>query len=811
MDSFLLFRISKTFDRNFLVLIISVALNFCFLTANGQTLLTGQITDNEKQSVAGALVMILDETERVFASEFTDSTGVFSLTMPTAELEKYKFYISCFGYGPQKFTLKEAQNQKSFALENIVHELDEVIVAANRPAIKREMDKFVVPQIYQSPLAQGKSIVDFLKFAPLINVSQDDVLSILNKGAAIIYVNGRRSSIDLKSLPAENIEKVEIIPYPGSEYRTTDKSRGIINIILRKPPEDGIMASVSISDMQKEKWELNSPSLSIFFNIQKKKINITTGFSTYYRPSYSEETGIYNYYSEDLDMNNKINHNSSYYGLGTYLNLDYHINKKHTFGFRVSSGVINQKENNIAETNFRALNSNIIDSSDVTNTKLKMTNPNYSVSGNLNYNIKFNDKQTITFDLDYYHSQSDLPYYYKIEKTKNQIVEFSEFRTEASAITNGYNFATRFQHQFNSEMQLKAGMECYGAQRDNDYFFGNKINSIYISDTLQTNRFIFKDITSAAYIDFDWEITDELSLSAGLRGEYYTYEGNQKTYNQIVSNQHFNLSPSISLYYELHDDHELGFDFTTSYEPPGYYYINPFKTYYSPTLYKESNPDLQPYQEYEFALDYTFFSDYMLVFEYCYTKNTWSDFKIPMGNGITKIKPINYGRDYDFSVNFYVNKNMFKNFLILSFSQYFNYFAIKDIPNEIIAFNETGHSYKTILNINTALNKKQDWRFETQFHFIPKSEGVASNLKALYLLSANFSKKLKNGNLSFGVRNIIYTPMRIYLNSENYSFMQEFNNFGRTYILTYNIRFGNNKSRGTQNRESNRIQNRIQE
>jgi len=261
----------------------------------------------------------------------------------------------------------------------------------------------------------------------------------------------------------------------------------------------------------------------------------------------------------------------------------------------------------------------------------------------------------------------------------------------------------------------------------------------------------------------------------------------------------------------LHDDHELGFDFTTSYEPPGYYYINPFKTYYSPTLYKESNPDLQPYQEYEFALDYTFFSDYMLVFEYCYTKNTWSDFKIPMGNGITKIKPINYGRDYDFSVNFYVNKNMFKNFLILSFSQYFNYFAIKDIPNEIIAFNETGHSYKTILNINTALNKKQDWRFETQFHFIPKSEGVASNLKALYLLSANFSKKLKNGNLSFGVRNIIYTPMRIYLNSENYSFMQEFNNFGRTYILTYNIRFGNNKSRGTQNRESNRIQNRIQE
>jgi len=778
-------------------------------TAKGQTTLTGRVIDTQNQAVNAALVMILDENENVFLSVITDSTGVYSIQMP-GNPEKYSLFVTGFGYHQQKTALTDAARQSSFALEAKIHELDEVTVMANRPAIIRGMDKFVVPQIYQSPLAQGKNIVDFLKFAPLINVSNDDVLGILNKGPAVIYVNGRRSNIDVKSLPAENIEKVEIIPFPGSEYRAADRSRGIINIILRSQPEDGVLVNMTISDRQQEKWVLNSPYLSMFFNIQKKKLNISTGFSSYYNPFIIEETGTYHHNKENLEIHNNINKKSAFYGSNGFVSLDYHFNNKHTLGFRAASDFNYRKENNTAETSFRVLNSLSIDSTYFTNSKLKQNMPNYSISCNLNYNIIFNHKQKLTFDLDYYHSQLDMPHYFINSKFRQENTIFSEFRTQATAITTGYNFATRFQKKFNEEIILKAGLECYGATRDNDYFFGNKTNKNFISDPLQTNNFIFKDITGASYLKMEWEITDELSLATGLRSEYYDYKGTQKVTSEVVSNRHSILLPSVSVYYELHKDHELGFDFTSSYNPPSFSMLNTFKLYYSPTFYQENNPDLKPYKDYEFALEYILFSDYMFVFEYCYTKNSWADFRIPVGNGITKMTTKNYGKDHNFTISFSLTKRMLKDFLFLSFIQSFDYFTVQEIPSEIAAYNSSGYSFWTDLKINTALNKKKDWRIETRFQFVPENKRVSSVWSTILDLSASICKNFKNSTLSFGVSDILDRPAERNMIGESFAYNYNIYKYGRTYMLTYNLSFGNNKSRGAHGRERSNIQERLQ-
>jgi len=109
-----------------------------------------------------------------------------------------------------------------------------------------------------------------------------------------------------------------------------------------------------------------------------------------------------------------MNEISSHIYFNGFAHLDYHINKKHTLGFRVRAKTNYRKEENTVKTNYCFLNSSIVDSSDVTDnvtkSQLKMKTPNYSISANLNYNITFNPKQKLTFDLDYNHYLSDIPY-----------------------------------------------------------------------------------------------------------------------------------------------------------------------------------------------------------------------------------------------------------------------------------------------------------------------------------------------------------------------------------------------------------------
>jgi hypothetical protein len=229
-----------------------VILTCSISTVKGQSSITGNVTDTENNAISGVLVMILDANEYIISSEITDTTGTFSMPLPLHR-DNHSLVLSSFGYITKKWALDSAIEQKTFVLEsNSQVVLPELTIVANRPAIVRKTDRFIIPKIYESELAKGKDIVDFLGYAPLVKVSIDGKLQVLGKGNATIYVNGRKSDIDLKNIPAENIENVEIITHPGSEYPAADRN-GIINVILRKQPDDGILVNTTIRDSQRKR------------------------------------------------------------------------------------------------------------------------------------------------------------------------------------------------------------------------------------------------------------------------------------------------------------------------------------------------------------------------------------------------------------------------------------------------------------------------------------------------------------------------------------------------------------------------------
>lgn len=86
--------------------------------------------------------------------------------------------------------------------------------------------------------------------------TDDKTLRIAGKSNAVIYINGRKTQMDadglvafLKNTPAENIQKIEVITMPGSEFQV-ESSDGIINIILKKRTDNGLNGNLRMANNQ---------------------------------------------------------------------------------------------------------------------------------------------------------------------------------------------------------------------------------------------------------------------------------------------------------------------------------------------------------------------------------------------------------------------------------------------------------------------------------------------------------------------------------------------------------------------------------
>ncbi len=216
-----------------------------------------------------AVVLVLDENNNEKASAVTDSLGNFELILPNDLQDKWLF-VQSFGYTALREPLSSAVQRTTFEIAPDAVMMEEVTVQSKHLAVERTANCYTITNISTSPLASGRSIVDVLKYAPLVSVTTSGELEILNKGTASIYVNGRKSNINPKKIPAENIEKIEVITSPGSEYPSTERN-GILNIVLKKAPGDGVSGSITIMDNQKDNWALNSPDFKLYLSMQKKK------------------------------------------------------------------------------------------------------------------------------------------------------------------------------------------------------------------------------------------------------------------------------------------------------------------------------------------------------------------------------------------------------------------------------------------------------------------------------------------------------------------------------------------------------------
>ena len=193
------------------------------------------ITEERQLTIDYARIVLQKEGHQITGA-ITDSEGCFTLF---AEEGDYTLIIQCVGYDSIHTRVSiPTSTPLAYQLKPAAFAIKEVVVKAN--SIEREADRFIMTV---QPM-RGKDGTELLLDAPGVWLTEDNI-SINGSSGTKVYVNEREIKLSgeelivyLRTLKAENIRRIEVIPIAGAQYEAGTRG-GVVKITLRQQQIDG--------------------------------------------------------------------------------------------------------------------------------------------------------------------------------------------------------------------------------------------------------------------------------------------------------------------------------------------------------------------------------------------------------------------------------------------------------------------------------------------------------------------------------------------------------------------------------------------
>ena len=498
--------------------------------------------------------------------------------------------------------------------------LDEIQVTGTRSTMKLKVDRkeFDVSSMITTA---GQSATEVLENIPSVEVDNDGNVSLRGNSSVEIRINGRNSGLTsdnqaqiLQQLPAESIEKIEIIDNPSAKF-SAEGSAGIINIVLKKDRKAGYYGSVQVGANTRAgantSFNINysSSKLDAYLNAgyrhmenkgrnESEQDNLVNGVATSYERHYTENSNMGNMFfgragvtwhvdsKNDLGLNGmlftgkrKSNSSTPYYygdytgagevlrrirlreehGSGPATMFNAEFNYRHTFTDNHTLDVV------VSHNRWNADNENIYQDS-----------------------IAYLDTETVT---EKYMSR---PLNIKSHNTEVK-VDYENKLSDAVKLEAGYN------GRFNRE---NTPQESYEAP--------NWDGTGLVEDHVYYNHFTYDLDIHALYATVSYNLK-KLSVMAGLRGEYWKVNTESYDWDQEhgveekpapFKKDYFQLFPSVFMSYQLTQTQQLQLNYTRRLRRPWGGELNSFRNTSDASITSFGNPLLTPEYSNSFSLNY---------------------------------------------------------------------------------------------------------------------------------------------------------------------------------------------------------------
>ncbi len=583
----------------------------------------------------------------------TESNGAFRLEAPYG---RYLLRITFVGYEPQYY--KSAVNLTAehptvnlgkVSINPQATLMEAVEVVAERSMVEYQLDKRVV-NVDKNIVAGGGTATDVLEQVPSVAIDNDGNVTLRGSSNVKVLVNGRPSELlasDLSTLleqiPASTVENVEVITNPSAKYDPEGMS-GIINIKLK----DRTAGALGLNGVVNVNVGAPLPFMvpdSLPSFIPTAMGNISLNYTTErYNIFFNADAGLRqrgNTAHSDIEYldntQTPITHNSiDQYSLNPNrmgsikIGGEYYFNDKNSLllSYQLRGGN-------------RERNSNIYATDLLFNDSLRYhqtsgsNNTNTNHSFNLLYTRKFDRKdEELTFDATFSTRQV------QGEGTQEQIyadmaANYDHYYRRRSVTENHHqalNLKLNYLRPFDNGWRLETGYEGRMDWPDQraDYYrtvfnnTGGAYDYYGYYDSLSSTHFNYRQHVHAVYATFGGNLTEELSLQAGLRGEYASIYGIDLYHpgTDTIDKPYLQLYPTLHLSYKITDMQSAQLSYSRRVRRPHMWDLNPYMDIREDNQMNFGNPNLDPEYTNAFELSYNLGIKKVNIFTSLYYRQT---------------------------------------------------------------------------------------------------------------------------------------------------------------------------------------------
>ncbi|REC75840.1 TonB-dependent receptor [Chryseobacterium elymi] len=517
-------------------------------------------------------------------------------------------------------TIKEKENQ-----------IEGVTLTARKPTVESKVDRTVF-NVSNSSILAGNTTWDVLRMTPLVSIDNNDAIKAEGESVTV-YINDRKSVFTgkelkeyLKTIPADNLMKIEVITSPSSRYETAGS---VINIVLKKRDDEGMKGSVTFNNRQNTK---NSQYTNLNLNYHKK--NFTQTFVGNYGDNTWAQRSLYiNSLYKDNDVTQTNNENISRNKSPSLSSTsEYELNDKNNIGLILE--YYQSKSSTSSDSDFiRSKNDVLFDSY---HQDQDATGRYRTLGTNIFYKYYDKEKNRIL--------DVNLGTNYNSQENRNEFLKTSNITPAVSLLGLNSHEQTRNYYlkvDYTQPLGKGGNFEVGGKMDFNNNVIPNNVSGNNADNLRPKDVFHYEDNINSLYVNYSKTFFEKLETRVGVRYEHIDYKMRQDVAGTERKDSYGTLLPNLLVKYSFSDKYDLSLTYNRNLWRPWYSEFNPFLVPTNDGTYSRGNMDLEPNPSHRLYMKFGILKKYFLSARYMYTdRDYWTS--IAEENGRTVTLPANF-------------------------------------------------------------------------------------------------------------------------------------------------------------------------
>ncbi|MDR3220263.1 MAG: TonB-dependent receptor [Dysgonamonadaceae bacterium] len=592
----------------------------------GQGSVNGIVADKATNTpVEYVSITIYTQADNKYVSgTVTDSTGKFFIDK--LAYGKYKLEYSFIGFDKRELLTISINKEQSMLnlgtlfLTETSLTLEEVVVTGKKSTYITKIDKKIF-NVGEDLMSAAGSASELLENIPSIQVDLDGNVTLRGSENVQILINGRASSLMgatratvLQQIPAKTIERIEVITNPSAKYKP-DGTAGIINIVLKKERQTGMNGTFAANAGNKDRY---NSTLTLNYNPGKINFSGSYGIRSDNRDRYNYDnrtkTDIVAGQNTFIDQN--TNSSARPFSHLVRGGMDWDITKNDNFqingsysysSFQRNEDILNIHRNTPQDTTEHFIRHRKDDE--------------YEKDMELSaiYEHNFGEDHSLTVDYTYSGAK-------ELEDNKYTNRHFfpksPDLKDNTLIWQNGNENLIRANYirPLDEKTKVEIGSEIELDTDKMNYFAEYLSGNTWITDTEKTNYFIFDENIYALYATYETTF-EKFSIMGGVRGETAHIKSKLITSDTLISNNYFNIFPTLHTSHHFDDNNELQLNYSLRINRPEGDDLNPFPEYKDPLNVSSGNPYLKPEKIHSIEFGYLLKSNLTTLLSTVYYRN----------------------------------------------------------------------------------------------------------------------------------------------------------------------------------------------